>query len=314
MVLTSKAEPKMLDLDGDVNYIDFGGDGPAMALVHGLGGSLQNWFAVGPALAERYRVLALDLAGFGRTPLIQGRSARVHDNRLLLDRFLDRAVGAPSILVGNSMGGLITILEAAAEPEKVSALVLVDPAAPYPEGTEVDPVVATTFGAYLMENAEDLITAYMAQAGPEATARTTLELCCVDADRVSPDIVKAQVDLLRDRMGMEWASRALVEAARSILELNENEDEYFTAVRGVKAPTLLVQGQEDRLVPLAAAQQLANMRPDWAFEVFDDTGHVPQLEAPERFLATVGSWLSTALPRVVASGPNRPATTHSAGG
>src|SRR5439155_6364582 len=78
-------DSRTIDLDGPVHYADFGGDGPTMVLVHGLGGSFVDWAAVGPDLAGRARVVAPDLAGFGHTPL-DGRSASVEANRDLLDR------------------------------------------------------------------------------------------------------------------------------------------------------------------------------------------------------------------------------------
>jgi pimeloyl-ACP methyl ester carboxylesterase len=60
----------------------------------------------------------------------------------------------------------------------------------------------------------------------------------------------------------------------------------------VRAPTLMVHGSADRLVPLASARRVARLRPDWAFVVFDDVGHIPHVEVPERFAATVGRWLA----------------------
>src|SRR5438876_959824 len=122
---------RTLDLDGPVHVADFGGAGPTMVLVHGLGGSHANWLAVGPALAAHARVLAPDLPGFGRTPLA-GRSAHVHAGVALVDSLLDTVADGPAILVGNSMGGLIAMMQAAACPEKVAGLVLVGPAQPRP--------------------------------------------------------------------------------------------------------------------------------------------------------------------------------------
>ncbi len=60
---------------------------------------------------------------------------------------------------------------------------------------------------------------------------------------------------------------------------------------GVRAPTLLVTGDSDRLVPPAAAQALADLRPDWSFEILDHVGHVPQLEVPDRLVQLTGEWL-----------------------
>src|SRR5204863_477650 len=165
---------RTLDLDGPVHVADFGGAGPTMVLVHGLGGSHANWLAVGPALAAHARVLAPDLPGFGRTPLA-GRSAHVA--------------------------------------------------------------------------------------------------------------------VARERQQMPWAHPAFLEAARSIFAILARSRDMQAMVRRIAAPTLLIQGSEDRLVPLAAARALAALRPDWSLEVFERVGHVPQLEAPERFVATVAAWL-----------------------
>src|SRR5580658_7670330 len=103
-------ESRTTDLEGPVHYLE-GGSGPPVVLVHGLGGSHVNWLAVAPQLARKRHVLVPDLAGFGRTPLA-GRSSSIEANRALLDSFLRVIVKEPAVLVGNSMGGLISILEA----------------------------------------------------------------------------------------------------------------------------------------------------------------------------------------------------------
>ena len=285
-------EAKSIDLDGRVNYVGPTGDGPDMVLVHGLGGSLDNWAAVAPQLARDYRVTALDLRGFGRTPLEDSGSTQVHDNRVLLHRFLDEVIGEPAILVGNSMGGMISILEAATHPDKVAALVLVDPVLPYPKGQEADEAVAGAFGVYLMENAEEIVQGFLEQTGPEQSVLMTLQLCSVDMNRIPKEAVEGLIALAHERAGMKWPARAQIEAARSLMELSGNEDEYLESVRKVTAPTLLLHGEKDRLIPLAAAEAVAKVRPDWTFEVFEDIGHVPQLEAPDRFVETVTGWLS----------------------
>src|SRR5256712_10274317 len=120
---------RTIDLDGPVHYADFGGTGPTLVLVHGLGGSHVNWMAVAPALARDARVLAVDLAGFGRTPLGE-RSADVHAHRVLLDRFLEAVAAGPAVLIGNSMGGLVAMMEAALAPERGAGGLPVAPAPP----------------------------------------------------------------------------------------------------------------------------------------------------------------------------------------
>jgi pimeloyl-ACP methyl ester carboxylesterase len=121
------------DLDGPVHWIEFGDedasgrDGTPIVFVHGLGGSHLNWCLIGPQLAEGRRAVALDLHGFGLTPGTRATS-NVHHNAMLLNRFVREVTGTPVILVGNSMGGLISILQASAEPDTVAGLVLIDPA------------------------------------------------------------------------------------------------------------------------------------------------------------------------------------------
>src|SRR5688572_23834820 len=99
-------DQRVIDVGMPVHYIDFGGAGASMVLVHGLGGSAINWLGVGPSLARGYRVVALDLAGFGETPPVKG-PAGLAAQRDLLDRFLASVIAGPAIVVGNSMGGLL---------------------------------------------------------------------------------------------------------------------------------------------------------------------------------------------------------------
>ena len=98
-----------------MHYLDYGGPAgaPVIVAVHGLEGCAVNWSAIAPLLTGRYRVLAPDLAGHGFTRSA-GRGVDVSSNRLLLHRFIEAVAGSPVILMGNSMGGMISLSEAAA--------------------------------------------------------------------------------------------------------------------------------------------------------------------------------------------------------
>lgn len=285
-------QERIVDLDGPVHYADFGGSGPAMVLVHGLGGSSLNWLAVGPRLARRGRVLAPDLAGFGRTAPGR-RSARLRANRELLNRFLGAVVGAPAILVGNSMGGLQSMLQAVAHPASVAGLVLAAPAQPRAPGTRVGAEVWAAFALYAIPGvAEWYLQRRAGRLGPEGLVREMLRICCVDPSRVPADVTRAHVELTRDRMTeMPWATRAFLDAARSLLTELWRARDYRAMVDRIASPTLLIQGAADRLVPAAASRDLARRRPDWTFEVLDRIGHVPQLEDPEGFTDRMERWL-----------------------
>src|SRR5205814_7200043 len=124
-------------------------DGPVFVCVHGLGGSLANFALVAPALAKYGRIIAPDLVGFGRTPPA-GRGTDVRANRRMLAGFLEALELPPVVLVGNSMGGMISVIQCAHAPETVEGMILVDAALPRTRRIEgqFPPRVAVLFGFY----------------------------------------------------------------------------------------------------------------------------------------------------------------------
>jgi pimeloyl-ACP methyl ester carboxylesterase/predicted acylesterase/phospholipase RssA len=282
---------RVVELGLPVHYVDYGGSGPAMVLIHGLGGAHVNWMSVGTQLARHARVVAIDLPGFGRTPT-EGESASVHANRALLMRFVERVLGGPAILVGNSMGGLISLMAAAETPASVAGLILVNPALPAAPGGFFDLAVSAIFAGYCLPGiGELLMTGRKAFLGSEGSVRQMLDFCCVDSGRVDPEVVRATIALSLERTKMTGGNAAFLSAARSIVGCVLRRGAFDRMIDRIAAPVLLVHGTHDRLVPLAAARALAARRPDWTLRVFEDSGHVPQLEHPEEFVAAVEEWL-----------------------
>jgi pimeloyl-ACP methyl ester carboxylesterase len=282
---------RTVDLDGHTHFVDFGGsDGSSpLVLVHGLGGSHSNWLAVGPTLAEDHRVLAIDLAGHGLTFPDQRRTD-VDSNQRLLDRFLRQVVGEPVILTGNSMGGMISILQTARNPETVRALVLVDPAVPGPP-QRLDPRVARNFLTYSLPGlANAALAARRRRMSPPEQVQQVLDLCCVDPGRVPDDVVERAVELATRRQHVDGIDSAFLDAARSVMLHLARRTRLQAAMREVSVPVLLLQGDRDRLVPLEAAHQAARDNPDWELHVAEGVGHVPMLEAPQWFLDTYRDW------------------------
>jgi pimeloyl-ACP methyl ester carboxylesterase len=178
----------------------------------------------------------------------------------------------------------------------VSGLVLVAPAQPVPTGTRIDATVRHAFSLLAIPGLGGwLLRRRAVRLGAAGQVDEVLRLCCVDARRVPPDVVKAHVALAAERMrSMRRAHKAFMVAARSLMAELRSRQRFADLVAKVTAPTLLVHGTGDRLVPLAASRALAQLRPDWTLEVFEDIGHVPQLEAPSRFVDTVVRWLDGA--------------------
>ena len=278
---------RIADVDGPVHYIDYGGDGRPMLMVHGLGGNALNWMAVAPELANQYHAIAIDLAGFGQTPLYH-RSATVGANAGLVHRFIETVIGQPVALMGNSMGGHISILESAEHPEWVTECILVDPAVPV---TRPHPVMIGVAAAISIPGlAEVLFERRLKALDAETLVRQTLALVTADASRVDPKIVEAHVQLTRERghLGPQ-NSRAFIQASRSI-GLRMAQPRFWRRVQQVTAPTLVIHGSRDIVIPLSAARELVRRRPDWTLRVLEGLGHVPMIEAPEAFLAAVSEW------------------------
>ena len=289
-----RPESLWADLDGPVHYVDHGGaqDGPLLVCVHGLGGSLLNWAALVPLLTPTCRVMALDLAGFGHTRS-GSRSTSVQANQRLLHRFLTEVAGTPAILVGNSMGGLISILQSAERPDTVAGLVLVDPALPIVLNARPDPRVVATFAAFLVPAVgRRVLSRRRDSASAEEAAHAMLRLCCADPSRVPADVVDLHVDLADRRREYTDVDSEMLGAAQSLLWVLADRRRYAELQRSIDAPVLLLHGDRDRLVNIASARAAAAANPSWRFEVAHGVGHVPQLEVPDWTAERVLRWLA----------------------
>jgi pimeloyl-ACP methyl ester carboxylesterase len=293
---------RTVDLDGPLHYVDFGGpeDGPAVVLVHGLGGSHLNWDLLAPLLREHARVLAVDLPGFGRSEP-GGRQASVPANVAVLHRFLTEVVGEPVVLVGNSMGGMISILATGEHPAAVRGLVLLDPAVPGPRRAP-DPLVAATFALYALPFVGERFLGWRRQRRSAlARVHEMLELVGVDPGRVPPQVIERSVTLLEERRDVAGMDRAFLGAARSLLRVLADPRRYHAAMASIDVPVLLVHGDRDRLVSVEAARDIASRHPAWRYSEWAGVGHVPQLQEPERLAAEMLDWMrATALTRAPA--------------
>ena len=281
---------KTADLDGPLHYLDFGGTGKPLVMVHGLGGNALNWMLVGPEVAKDYHAFALDLAGFGQTPLFD-RSAAVGANAGLVHSFIEKVIGEPVLLMGNSMGGHIAILEAADHPSWVTAMVLVDPAIPSVHVYQRhDPLVLGLIAAVSIPGlGQNLLEWRVRELGPERLVQETLALVCADPSRIAPEVMDAHIRLTREREQLgRQNGRAFLQASRSI-SLRMADPRFWSRAAKVQAPTLVIHGSLDRLIPLAAAQELAR-RMTATLEILEGVGHVPMMEAPDEFMCALNAW------------------------
>jgi pimeloyl-ACP methyl ester carboxylesterase len=286
------------DLDGPVHWIEFGDedapgrDGPPIVFVHGLGGSHLNWCLIGPELAAGRRAVALDLRGFGLTPGTRATST-VQRNTRLLDRFVREVTGTPVILAGNSMGGLISILQASAAPDTVRGLVLIDPALPPPRGVP-DRQVGSRFLMYALPGLGELyVRSVMSRQPPQVLVERVMELCFADPSRIDPAMLTASIALAAERHGQDVRARehAFLAASRSLMRVVGLRRRYWEAMASVRVPVLLLGGEADRLVTVASMRQAAARNPGWETVIMPGVGHTPQLEVPDTVAGTMRDWL-----------------------
>jgi pimeloyl-ACP methyl ester carboxylesterase len=289
-----RGESRTADLGGPVHWVDYGGpDGGArttLVLVHGLGGSHLTWDLLAPRLTPHARVVALDLPGFGRSEP-GDRRATVHENVAVLDRFLAEVVGEPAVLVGNSMGGMISILEASRARDRVQGVVLLDPAVPGPR-RQLDPLVAGVFAVYAVPGVgERFMWLRRNRQTPLARALGLLRLCGIDPDTLPPEVIDRSVEMIEQREDVDGMDRAFLGAARSLLRELADPRRYRRAMADLRQPVLLLHGDRDRLIPVVAARDVARRHPTWRYVELAGIGHVPQLQVPERVAAEILGWL-----------------------
>ncbi|GAC1327138.1 MAG: alpha/beta fold hydrolase [Candidatus Dormibacteria bacterium] len=283
-----------VDLGSPIHYADFGGAGQVMVLVHGIASSHLNWMGIGEELAKSFRVFAVDLPGYGLSP--RGEApATVQNSQAFLDRFIDHvSPGAPVLLFGHSMGGLVAMLEASAHAEKVSRLLLLSPAAPYPR---VSLAVAFLPGflaaAFLPRRSAAVVRRGGQRLDPDRVVRDVFGRIIAPTSEVSEEILVAHVDLLRrQREEHDWTELALVESAGSLLKTTVRRKRFRAMVEAISSPTLLMHGTRDRLVPYRAGVLLHRCRPDWSWRPLARLGHMAQMEGADLVLATVHDWLA----------------------
>lgn len=285
-----------VDLDGPVAFRRWDGPGDTtFVLLHGLGGSHLSWVQAAPGLQGLGPVLALDMPGFGRSPRA-GRPTRLMDQRRLLSGFLDAMTDGPVILAGNSMGGVVAILEAAMEPGRAAGVVLTSSVYPMVRGPFPNPLVLGAFAAYDVPRLGELVVKTRSAAlDPESFVRVGLRILTSDPSMIPDEVVELHAEMIADLRAEPEAEAAFLDAARSITSYVRSRDAGRRAMSNVQAPVLVIHGRSDRFVPVGYAETALATYPAWRGRIFAHVGHVPQMEATGRWLAEVADWYTSVL-------------------
>jgi pimeloyl-ACP methyl ester carboxylesterase len=282
-----------IDLGGEVAYRSW--DGPsdtAFVLVHGLGASHLSWVQVAEPLSGLGRVIAVDLPGFGASP-VAGRGAGLMDQRRVISDLIGWVDAPRIVLCGNSMGGAISILQAAVEPATVGGIVLTNSVFPWRLKAVPHPLVLAAFGVYATPRLGEKVVAWRVRdMDPEQMVRLSLRVLAADPRSIPDDVVQLLVDLTRERRDDPDVARSFIEATRSMLRLGRRPQVSRRALDNVSCPVLLLHGRRDRLVPVAFAEAELARHAGWRGRFFRDLGHIPQMEAPGRWVAEVADWFA----------------------
>ncbi|MDQ3573101.1 MAG: alpha/beta fold hydrolase [Actinomycetota bacterium] len=261
-----------------LNYVERGpSDGPAALLVHGLDGCWQNWLETIPHLARTHRVLALDLPGFGYSPMPDW-SISVPRYAATVARFLDLHGVDRLDLVGNSLGGLIAIEAALAQPERVRRLVLVAPAGISSAGVRNEPAV---LAARLLAGMVPLWVRFQAQA----IQRPRLASSAFRTIFHRPGELRRELLYEHYRNGSGRPGfLAAVEAVAGY--------EPSAPLEALTMPAMIVWGRDDMILPVIDAAEYGGRLPSAQTVILDATGHLPQLERPVRFNRLLDAFLA----------------------
>ncbi|MDP9027274.1 MAG: alpha/beta fold hydrolase [Actinomycetota bacterium] len=269
----SAAETRFADVGGRRTRYRISGSGPGVLLLHGIGRSLEDWVDVESLFALTHTVYALDLAGYGESAAVDGRTTLTKLARAALAFLAAIAQPGPVAVVGNSLGGAVALQLAALAPTRVSALVLVDPAG---FGKEVTialrvlalPIVGRRLARPSRKNA--LMETQGIFRDQSLVTQDRIELALRLALR--PGGTK----VLRDTASSLGSFRGVKAGWRRRL---------LAQVAPLGIPTLVVWGEKDRILPATQLNEVRRVFPHAEWHLFERTGHMPQLEKPQEFAA-----------------------------
>ena len=247
--------------------------------VHGLGGASTNFTDLAGLLSPYLDGHALDLPGFGRSPAAPGDdySLRAHANTVI--GYIEAARIGPVHLVGNSMGGAVSIRVAERRPDLIRTLTLVSPAVP-----DLRPHRGADMflPLLLVPGVGVRVLRKLDRADAGQRAAELIRLCFAHPELVPENRLAEATDDVVARRQQDWAHDALLSSLRGIarMYLTRGRRSAWNRMTRIQAPSLVVWGELDRLVDVSNAPKVAAALPSSSLLVLPDVGHTAQLEAP----------------------------------
>jgi pimeloyl-ACP methyl ester carboxylesterase len=259
-----------IDVDGTpVTYVDIGsGDLEPIVFVHGLGGQWQNWLENLPRAAQERRVIALDLPGFGCTPMPRPKIT-IPGYARCVDALCERLDLGRVDIVGNSMGGYIATEVAIQFPQRIDQLILVSAAGITSADLVHRPVL--TLGRI----AAAIATHGASRRRPIASRPKSRHMALL--------LVARHPSLLRADLAYEGFFKGTGKPGFEDALLANLEYDFRDRLPELRQPTLIVWGENDSIIPVKDAHEFERLIPDSRKVVMRDTGHIPMAERPAAF-------------------------------
>ncbi|RNL87044.1 alpha/beta fold hydrolase [Halostreptopolyspora alba] len=278
-----------VDLDGGRVRVLHAGDSSAPPVILAHGGSTDNaaisWYRLFEPLSETHRVIAPDLPGFGATTGIEPGGPQEQADFLL--RLSERMEVGRATVCGVSMGGEAALNLALRHPESVRALVLVAPGGLVPR---IGNRVAHT-ATWLVTRLPEQLLVPVASLG-DRFVDIALKAVTNDVSTLpAPVVEEIGREARRPRSSLGY-----LRYHRAAIGRTGMRNHLMPHIRGVQAPTLLFRGENDSLMPLRGSREAAARMPDARLVTVPDCGHWAQLDAHERFLREVTSFLGEGHP------------------
>jgi pimeloyl-ACP methyl ester carboxylesterase len=248
--------------------------GPTLVLVHGFTASLIDWDAWAGTLAKHYRVIRLDLPGHGLTLSPPGYQVSIDRHADLIDALTTRLNAPRFVLVGNSMGGGVAWNFAVRHAGRLDGLVLEDAVGwPQPKGAPGNPNLPSG----------SIARAVLRKVDMKPLFAQVLKTVLLDPSLVTPAMI--------DR----YAEFARAPGHRAILLVGPGSPSRTTVadLGSIKTPTLILQGEQDKLVPFADGQAFAKAISGAVLVAYPNVGHAPMEQIPGRSANDLDRWLRT---------------------
>lgn len=277
------ADSQFLTIDGmDIHLIETGSGEENFILLHGFGASTYSWRKIMPELSQLGKVIAYDRLGFGLTErVVDVTPYPVNPYSLeyqadLLVKIMDEKGIQSAILVGNSAGGTVAIYTAVRYPERVSRLILVDPAV-FNE-TPRPGWVNFVFRLPQIDRLGPVFVRSIRERGLEL-----LKMAWYDENKITDqDLENYQLPLMVENWDV-----GLWEYTKSNGSVDVSQ--YLA---GLSQPVLVISGREDQLIPVESSVQAAEQIPNAELSIIEACGHVPQEECPQEFMVELKEFLN----------------------